>query len=76
MVHAGPLPMARPGSQDNYILRGQYGRYPSWPAQHGDNKIPRTQSSKSVPENAPTTPQSAPAAMHGSQNQRKYLCQN
>ncbi|XP_060581220.1 mitogen-activated protein kinase kinase kinase 4-like isoform X3 [Ruditapes philippinarum] len=48
-------------SGDNYIMRQQYSRYPSWPASHLEGKMPRSQSSKSVQEN-PTSPQSAPAA--------------
>jgi hypothetical protein len=48
-------------SGDNYIMRQQYSRYPSWPASQLESKMPRSQSSKSVQEN-PTSPQSAPAA--------------
>lgn len=55
-------------SSDNYIIRQQYSRYPSWPAPHVEGKLPRSQSSKSVQEN-PTSPQSAPPASLS----RKYL---
>ncbi|XP_045197016.1 mitogen-activated protein kinase kinase kinase 4-like isoform X2 [Mercenaria mercenaria] len=69
--YGGPLPMrgSSAAGGENYIMRQQYSRYPSWPAPHFEGKIPRSQSSKSVQE-SPTSPQSAPAASYSRNKKR------
>ena len=71
-LFAGPLPMTRTGSSENYIIKGKYGRYPSCPAQHSEGKISRSQSTKSVPDNH-TSPHSAPAAVAQTQRKCRYF---